>query len=152
MTLRPAALAAAVLLAATLAACSSDESDPAAEPTPTPASSAPTSTGSPGDSGTTPAPTEPPAEVPAGVSLVVRIDGESVSPNAADLDLGRGEPLTLRITSDRAGELHVHSRPEQYVEFEAGASTHELVIDAPGSVEVEEHESGVVVAVLKVGG
>lgn len=146
MTRRPAALAAAVLLAASLAACSSDESDPATEPTPTPASSAPTS------SGTTPAPTEPPAEVPAGVSLVVRIDGDSVSPNAADLDLGRGEPLTLRITSDRAGELHVHSRPEQYVEFEAGASEHELVIDAPGSVEVEEHESGVVVAVLKVGG
>ena len=145
MRTRPAAALAAVLLAVSAGACSSDESDPAAEPTPEPASS------SPADPGTATR-TEPPAEVPAGPSLVVRIDGDEISPNAAELDLGRGEPLTLRITADRAGELHVHSRPEQYVEFEDGSSVHELVIDAPGTVEVEEHESGVVVAVLKVGG
>jgi len=142
---RPAAAVAAVLLAVSAAACSSDESDPAAESTREPAASSPAGPGAATS-------TAPPAEVPAGPSLVVRIDGDEVSPNAAELDLGRGEPLILRITADRAGELHVHSRPEQYVEFEEGSSVHELVIDAPGTVEVEEHESGVVVAVLKVGG
>lgn len=144
MRRRPAAAVAALLLAASLAACSSDESDPAAERTPKAASSSPAD-----PTATT---TGPRAEVPGGPSLVVRIDGDAVSPNAAELDLGRGDPLTLRIAADRDGELHVHSRPEQYVEFEAGSSVHELVIDAPGTVEVEEHESGVVVAVLKVGG
>lgn len=135
----------AVSLAVSLAGCTSDGSDPAADPTSEAASS------SPADPGTATR-TAPPAEVPGGLSLVIRVDGDTISPNAAELDLGRGEPLTLRIAADRDGELHVHSRPEQYVEFDAGASVHELVIDAPGTVEVEEHKSGVVVAVLKVGG
>ena len=46
-------------------------------------------------------------------------------------------------------ELHVH-QAEQYVEFEAGTGTYELVISAPGVVDVEEHETGQVVVQLEV--
>jgi hypothetical protein len=90
------------------------------------------------------------SEAPSGPSLDITIEGDEVSPNAEELELGTGEPLTLVITSDRAGELHVHSKPEQYVEFEAGTSEHELVVDTPGEVEVEEHDSDAVVALIEV--
>jgi hypothetical protein len=150
MRIRLAALA--VLLLA-LGACGGDDestADPEAEPSQTSAPATPVPTPTPTD-----APVSTPAETPEEPdeeALDVEIAGDEVSPNAAAVDLDTGEPLVLRITADRAGELHVHSRPEQYVEFAAGTSEHELVVDTPGSVEVEEHESGAVVAVLRVGG
>lgn len=146
----PAALLVAAL-AAPLGACTSDDDEPSPDPSAAPSAApteAPVSTpAAPGTAGTTEASEEPESTV-----LEVEIAGDDVAPNAAGVELGRSEPLLLRITSDRAGELHVHSRPEQYVEFGPGTSEHELVVDTPGSVEVEEHESGAVVAVLEVGG
>ncbi|WP_231252727.1 hypothetical protein [Nocardioides furvisabuli] len=55
----------------------------------------------------------------------------------------------IEIQSDRAGELHVHSTPEQYVEFDAGRTSAQLVIETPGSVEVEEHDTSAVVALIE---
>ena len=92
-----------------------------------------------------PSPTEQPGTV-----VAITIDGDTITPGGERLEVARDEVVTLEITSDRAGELHVHSKPEQYVEFEAGTSTHELVISAPGVVDVEEHESGHVVVQLEV--
>jgi hypothetical protein len=80
----------------------------------------------------------------------VRISGDRVTPNAAQLDLASGEPVVFDIESDRAGELHVHSKPEQYVEFGEGGTRAEISIDTPGSVEVEEHDTSAVVAILEV--
>jgi hypothetical protein len=56
----------------------------------------------------------------------------------------------LHITADRAGELHVHSTPEQELEFDEGESHVELTFDHPGVVEVEDHESGKVILQLQV--
>ena len=92
-----------------------------------------------------PSPTEQPGTV-----VAITIEGDEITPGGERLEVARDEVVTLEITSDRAGELHVHSKPEQYVEFEAGTSTHELVISAPGVVDVEEHESGHVVVQLEV--
>lgn len=83
--------------------------------------------------------------------LAVSIDGDSVSPNAERIRIDAGEALLLRVTSDRPGQLHVHSKPEQFVDFDSGTSTSELVIDTPGIVEVEEHDTSAVVAQLEVG-
>ena len=58
--------------------------------------------------------------------------------------------INLEITSDRAGELHVHSKPEQFVEFEAGTSDAQAGHQRPGVVDIEEHESGHVVVQLEV--
>ncbi|WP_182523700.1 hypothetical protein [Nocardioides dongkuii] len=151
-TYRLTSAAAAAVLVGVLGACSSDDEgsaeDPASSPTPsaTPSSAAPSTTEST-------APESPsPSAKPAGPQLDVEVSGADVGPNAEEIELEVGEPLTLRFDSDRAGELHVHSRPEQYVEFGPGRSEQKLVIDSPGVVEVEEHESGVVIAVLRVGG
>ena len=49
-----------------------------------------------------------------------------------------------------AGEFHVHSTPEQEIEYDAGTSEHEITIDRPGVVEVESHEPASVVLQLEV--
>jgi hypothetical protein len=64
----------------------------------------------------------------------------------AELD----EPITLRITADTAGELHVHSTPEQEVAFPKGASTRTLTITKPGIVDVEDHATEQVIVQLQV--
>ncbi len=56
----------------------------------------------------------------------------------------------MTVDSDRAGELHVHAKPEQYVEFTPGTTEKTLSIETPGSIEIEEHDSGTVVALLEV--
>ena len=93
---------------------------------------------------------KPKPEEPQDPVLEVVIDGEDVSPNSQRIELARGEPLVIEFRSDRAGELHVHAKPEQFLEFPAGSSTRELVVGTPGLVTVEEHESGAVVAQLAV--
>ena len=80
----------------------------------------------------------------------MEVDGDDVGPNAVELEVGVGDSLTVSVDSDRAGELHVHSTPEQYVEFGAGETTQELTFGTPGTVEVEEHDSGAVVAFVEV--
>jgi hypothetical protein len=145
------ALVTAVVLSTALGACGDDESDPGVQGTST-VSDTPSPTPSPS---TSPAASETPVETPdpteePGQRVVITIEGDAITPNGERLEVERGEVVTLEITSDRAGELHVHAKPEQYIEFEAGSSTHELVVDAPGVVDVEEHDSGHVVAQLEV--
>ena len=143
----PALLAAAALTLA-LSACGDDEADPDADDSPT-ASSTPTPTPSPTASPSqvdeTPSPTEEP-----GQTVAITIEGDQITPRGDRLEVDRDEVVTLEITSDRAGELHVHGKPEQYVEFGAGSSTHDLVISAPGVVDVEDHETGYVIVQLEV--
>lgn len=142
---RSGSAAVALSLTILLAGCSgSDTSDP----TPTVDSPSPTRTPSDTPSATSSQPTEEATE--AGQTLEVSIAGDGIKPNGAALDLAVGEPLTIRFETDRAGELHVHSRPQQIVSFDAGTSTRELVIENPGAVEVEEHQTGMVVAQIKV--
>jgi hypothetical protein len=127
-------------LTASLVSCGDDRSSspppapPSASATDTPSSEAPTESSS----------------APASPALSVTVAGDQVRPNAQEVELEAGEALLLTIESDRAGELHVHARPEQYVEFGAGVTNARLVIDTPGTVEVEEHESGAVVAIIEV--
>jgi hypothetical protein len=150
----PTVLAAAALcvtLSGSLAACGDDGEDPSAQDTPT-ASSSPTASESPSPTASesatateTPSPTEA-----AGTVVVISIKGDTVEPAGDRLEVERDEVVTLEITSDRVGELHVHSKPEQTVEFEAGSSSHKLAISAPGIVDVEDHETGQVIVQLEV--
>lgn len=147
-TFPAAAAALAVALSMSLAACSDDD-----EPT---AKDTPTSSGTPTPSETpTPTPTETATEPPTpteepGTVVTITIDGDEITPAGERIAVDRDGVVTLEITSDRAGELHVHSKPEQYVEFEAGATTHEVTISAPGVVDVEDHETGLVIVQLEV--
>jgi hypothetical protein len=110
----------------------------------TPAAPVETRTATPSDE-----PSETPSEEPskepqepAGATARVTIEGDSVTPVGQSVETKVGETVTLEITADRAGELHVHATPEQYHDFTPGRTAVEMTFDKPGAVDVEEHESG----------
>jgi hypothetical protein len=80
----------------------------------------------------------------------VTIEGDAVTPNGRRLKATVGEPVVLTVDSDRAGELHVHSTPEQELEYGKGTTTLTVTIDKPGIVDIEDHIADVVVAQLEV--
>jgi hypothetical protein len=84
------------------------------------------------------------------VAITVTRTGDDFTPNGERVELGVDQTLKLTIDADQAGELHVHSTPEQEIEYDAGTSEHELTIDRPGVVEVESHEPDVVLLQLEV--
>lgn len=137
---------AAVLL---LSACTSGEDEPAA--TGEASTAAPTGESSSSEA-TSPTPSEatPSPQEPTAPTVGVRIADERVTPNAEQVDVSVGEALVFEIVSDRPGELHVHSKPEQFVEFGEGRTRAEISIRTPGSVKVEEHDTSAVVAIVEV--
>lgn len=149
-TLRPLTTrtSAALLALALLAGCGTGAEDGAADEAPA-ASPSPSATTEPPVESTEPA-SPTPAPEPKGVVVEMSFQGDQITPNGERILAEVGEPILLRIESDRAGELHVHSTPEQEVAFGRGSSEHELVVDQPGVVEVEEHESGRVLVQLQV--
>ena len=88
--------------------------------------------------------TTPPAPVEE-VVVDVAIVGDDVTPVAQSVELAVGETLLLEVESDRAGELHVHSSPEKFADFAAGSSSLDFTFDKPGSVDIEEHDSGALI-------
>lgn len=83
-------------------------------------------------------------------AIEVEIEGDEVMPNGKRIKVQTAQTILLEIKSDRPGELHVHSTPEQEIAFKEGGSTIELTVETPGIVDVEEHESGVVILQLEV--
>lgn len=144
--LATAAITAALALTACSGPAEDDGPDTETSSTPTGATGTPTpaTPTAPSSATTTTAPE------PTGPSFAVTIKGSKVGPNAQELSATPGEAITIDFDTDRAGQLHVHSKPEQYVDFPAGTSSQKLVIKTPGTVEIEEHDSEAVVAVVTV--
>jgi hypothetical protein len=124
-----------LVLAAALSACGGDgDTDPPATDQ--------SSSSAPADSGST--------STDGGAAITVTREGDSFTPNGERVELGVDQTLELTIEADEAGELHVHSTPEQEIAYDAGTSEHEIVIDRPGVVEVESHDPDVVLLQLEV--
>ena len=99
----------------------------------------------------TPSSTREPLGVKLSPSRVtVTREGDSFTPNGERVEVGVDETLVLTIEADEAGELHVHSTPEQEIAYDAGTSEHEIVVDRPGVVEVESHDPDVILLQLEV--
>ena len=105
-----------------------------------------------GDGGDADQPTSTPSSSTDGDSVAVTVtrEGDTFTPNGERIELGVGQTLVLTVTADEAGEFHVHSTPEQEIEYDEGTSEHEITIDRPGVVEVESHEPASVVLQLEV--
>lgn len=149
-TLAALAATACVLL---VAGCGDDEPDPDASsettPSPTPEPSV-TASDAPSET-TQPSPTPPPSSAaPEGRTIEITFSGDDVTPNGDRVQVTAGEPVTLDVTADVAGEIHVHSDPEQELEYGAGETSLKLVIDRPGIVEVESHDLDKVIVQLEV--
>lgn len=146
----PQVITAAVLAAAllTLGACSDDSSESSSGES---GSSSPSASASPSTSASASAsPSDKPTPKPAGTTIEITIKDDTVQPNGSRVKVKRGEPVTLQIDADTPGELHVHSTPEQELEFDEGQSTKELKIDQPGIVDVEDHALEQVIVQLEV--
>ena len=136
-----------LVLAASLSACGADEdTDPPATDQSSSSSPSDSPSASPSDS---PSESES-SSADDGVAVTVTREGDSFTPNGERVELGVDQPLVLTIEADEAGELHVHSTPEQEIPYDAGTSEHEIVIDRPGVVEVESHEPDLVLLQLEV--
>lgn len=90
------------------------------------------------------------SESAQGVTVEITLEKGSYDPQGKTVEVPLGEPVTLEITADAKGELHVHSSPETSVEFGVGETTRTLTFDKPGVIEVESHDTGVVVIQLQV--
>jgi hypothetical protein len=83
-------------------------------------------------------------------SIHITIKDGKVTPHGDRVKATVGKPITLHIDADEAGEIHVHSTPEQHIEFGKGTSTKKLTIKQPGIVDVEDHALDKVIVQLQV--
>ena len=83
-------------------------------------------------------------------SVDITFSDGSVTPNGERVEVAAGEPIELVVKADEPGELHVHSTPEQELEYGAGTTTLKLTINQPGVVDVEAHDPKAVIVQLEV--
>jgi hypothetical protein len=85
--------------------------------------------------------------------LVIDVDikGGDVTPTNEQLKAGVKEQIVVRVNSDAAEELHVHSTPEHSFHVEAKPmQSFQFTVDVPGTVNVELHKMNKTVATIQV--
>lgn len=103
-----------------------------------------TSTVSPSAGAEQPSPTDR-------LTIDISIEGGNVTPTNARLQGKVGEPIVLRVNSDAADELHVHSVPEHTFKVEPkSGQMFQFTVDVPGNVEIELHDLNRVIAGVQV--
>ena len=89
-------------------------------------------------------------EKPTTPTLRITFKGDTVTPQGTSLKVKAGKPLALHITADQPGEIHVHSTPEQEIEYPAGTTDKTLTIEQPSVVDVESHDLDQLIVQLEV--
>lgn len=85
------------------------------------------------------------------VVVDITIKGDQITPNGDRIEVSPGQPIDLKVTADKPGEIHVHSDPEHEFEYDAGTTDlKEFEIDRPGIVVVESHTLDKVIVQLEV--
>jgi hypothetical protein len=108
------------------------------------ASSSQPSTVSPSDMSNEQAP-------PSRLAIDVDIKGGNVTPTNQQLNAGVKEQIIIRVNSDAADELHVHSTPEHKFNIEAKPmQIFQFTVDVPGKVDVELHKLNKTIATIQV--
>ena len=145
-------LGALVCVLAIAAGCGDDGDDGTATDTPSASESTSQATEDPTESASATATPSETAEAPEpeGTVIPISFKGGEVTPAGDRVEAKAGEPITFEIDADAPGELHVHSTPDHEIAFEPGTSSHEIVIDQPGIVEVELHDPEIVIVQLEL--
>jgi sporulation-control protein spo0M len=108
------------------------------------ASSSPPSTVNPSDMSNEQAP-------PNRLEIDVDIKGGDVTPTNQQMNAGLKEQIIIRVNSDAADELHVHSTPEHKFNIEAKPmQIFQFTVDVPGKVDVELHHLNKTIATITV--
>ena len=89
---------------------------------------------------------------PDRLNIDVTIKGGQVNPTNAALEAKTNEQIVVKVNSDAADELHVHSNPEHTFKIEAkpGVQQFQFSVDVPGKVDIELHQLGKTVATVQV--
>jgi hypothetical protein len=88
---------------------------------------------------------------PGNLTVDVTIAKGQVTPVNATLQARVKEPITFRVSSDAADELHIHSVPDHEFKIAAAPSqTFQFSVDVPGNVDVELHHLDRTVATIQV--
>ncbi|MEW5811612.1 MAG: hypothetical protein AB1925_19415 [Actinomycetota bacterium] len=86
-----------------------------------------------------------------GTVVEVSIAGGTVTPTNGQARATVGKPIVLKVTSDVADQLHVHSVPEHTFNIEPRPDqTFEFTVDVPGQVDVELHDLNRTVVTIQV--
>jgi hypothetical protein len=88
---------------------------------------------------------------PDRLTIDVTIEGGQVTPVNEQLQAGLKQPIVIRVNSDAADELHVHSNPEHTFQVKAKpGQSFQFTVDVPGKVDVELHNLKKTVASISV--
>jgi hypothetical protein len=88
---------------------------------------------------------------PARLIVDVTIKDGKVTPTNEQLEAGVKQQIIIRINSDAADELHVHSTPEHSFNVEAKPmQSFQFTVDVPGKVDVELHKLNQTIATIQV--
>jgi len=81
----------------------------------------------------------------------VTIKDGKVTPTNEQLKAGVKQQIVIRVNSDAADELHVHSTPEHSFNVEAKPmQSFQFTVDVPGKVDVELHKLNQTIATIQV--
>jgi hypothetical protein len=88
---------------------------------------------------------------PTRLVVDVEIKGDNVTPTNQQLQAGVKEQIVIRVNSDAADELHVHSTPEHSFNVEAKPNqSFQFTADVPGKVDVELYKLNKTIATIQV--
>jgi sporulation-control protein spo0M len=88
---------------------------------------------------------------PDRLMIDVTIKGGEVSPTNAALEAKTKEQIVVKVDSDVADELHVHSTPDHTFKIEAKpAQQFQFSVDVPGKVDIELHHLNKTIATVQV--
>lgn len=135
------ALAPALALALALAGCGSGGTGEATD----------TTAAAPSESTVSPSDMTDQQQAPSRLVIDVTIKGGDVTPTNEQVQGKVGEPIVVRVNSDVADELHVHSNPEHTFPIEARSGQQfQFTVDVPGTVDIELHTLNRVIASVQV--
>ncbi|KUI03650.1 hypothetical protein AU188_22755 [Mycobacterium sp. IS-3022] len=110
-----------------------------------------TDAGSPAQATVSPSDMPDQQRPPDRLTIDITIEGGNVTPTNAQVQGKVNEPIVLRVNSDAADELHVHSVPEHTFKVAPKPGQQfQFTVEVPGNVEIELHELNRVVATVQV--
>jgi sporulation-control protein spo0M len=88
---------------------------------------------------------------PSRLLIDVTIKGGEVNPTNQQLQAKVNEPIVVKVDSDAADELHVHSTPDHSFKIEAKPMQQfQFTVAVPGNVDIELHQAGKTIATVSV--
>ncbi|MFG1934914.1 hypothetical protein ACGFK1_30380 [Mycobacterium sp. NPDC048908] len=88
---------------------------------------------------------------PSRLVVDVTIKEGKVTPTNEQLQASVKEQIVVRVNSDAADELHVHSTPEHSFNVEAKPNqSFQFSVDLPGKVDIELHKLNKTIATVQV--